>query len=187
MRLANCALPGECVRLAEELAYAREDRLRLAHPAHPLLALGELARLGPDQLDAAGAQCLHVPPAGRVLPHPHVHRRCDEERPPKRERELREHVVGEPAGERRERVRRKRGDHEQVGLDQVGVELARLLAAGKRLEGARGDEALCLCGQNRRDLMTGLDEQARQLARLVGGDSTSHPEDNLGHGKSPSS
>ena len=110
----------------------------------PLLALGELARLGPDQLDAAGAQRRHVRLGGRVLPHAHVHRRRDEQRPPERERELGEHVVREPVRELRERVRRERRDHEQVGLDQVRVELARLLAAGERLEGARGDEALCL-------------------------------------------
>jgi hypothetical protein len=119
-----------------------------------------------------------------VLPHPHVHRRRDEHRPAKSERELGEHVVGEPVRELRQRVGRQRRDHEQVGLDEVRVELPRLLSARQRLEGARGDEPLRLRRQHRRHLVPGLDEQACQLARLVGGDPTSHPEHDPGHSAS---
>ena len=63
-----------------------------------------------------------------------------------------------------------------VGLDQMRVELPRLLAAGERLEGASGDEPLGLGREDGRDLVAGLHQESAELARLVGGDATGHPE-----------
>ena len=85
---------------------------------------------------------------------------ADQKRPAEGERELREHVVRQPVRELRERVRGQRRDHQQVGVDQVRVELARLLAPGERLEGPRRDEALGLGGQDRRHLVPRLDEES---------------------------
>jgi hypothetical protein len=56
----------------------------------------------------------------------------------------------------RERVRGQRRDHEQVGFDQVRVELARLLARASASNVLRGDEALGLGGQHGRHLVPGL-------------------------------
>jgi hypothetical protein len=93
-----------------------------------------------------------------VLPHADVHRRGHKHRAAEGECELRQDVVREPVRELRERVRREGSDHEQVDLDEVWVQLPRLLAAGERLEGAGGDEALRLGRQHRRHVVPGLDE-----------------------------
>ena len=130
-------------RPPEELAAARDDRLRLGHPARADLALGELAALGADELDAPRAQRLDVRLRRRVLPHAHVHRGRDEDRAAEGERGLGQDVVGEAVRELRERVRRERRDDEQVGL-RAGADRAR--AARSRRASAsnvsRGDEPL---------------------------------------------
>ena len=81
----------------------------------------------------------------------------------------------------RERVRRERRDHEQVGLDEVRVELPRRFTPGESLEGLRGHERLGLLGQDRRHLVAGLDQQTREFGRLVGRDSARHTKENPGH------
>ena len=161
---------------------ALEDRLRLAHPPHADLAFGRVALLGTDELDAAGLDELDVRLHRVAAPHARVHRRRGDDRALERERGLRQHVVRQPVRELGQRVRRERRDHQQVGLDQVRVELARRLATGQRLEGLRRDEALGLGRQDRRHLVTRPHEQARELAGLVGRDSTGHTEKNPSHG-----
>ena len=143
---------------------------------------------GPISSHPALAQRRDVRLRGRVLPHADVHRRRDQKRPAEGERELREHVVRQPVRQLRERVRGQRRDHQQVGVDQVRVELVRLLAPGERLERPRRDEALGLGGQDRRHLVPRLDEESAELARLVGGDAAGHSEeDPPGHVQRPSS
>jgi hypothetical protein len=75
----------------------------------------------------------------------------------------------------------KRRDDEQVRIDQVRVEVLRRLAAGERLEGVRGDEALGVRCQDRSDLVPGPYEESAELARLVGGDPTRDSEKNSSH------
>src|SRR5204862_238684 len=45
------------------------------------------------------------------------------------------------------------------------------------------DEAVGAGRHERHDLVAALDEQAHELARLVGGDSTRHPDEHAGHGR----
>src|SRR5688572_7143735 len=159
----------------------RGDGVRLAHPAEPDLALGELPRLGADQLDAAGAQDGHVRLRRLVLPHARVHRRGDQHRAAVRERRLGQHLVGEPVGELAERVRRQRRDHEQVGALEMRVWAGALGLAREREERLGPDEALRTCGRQRQDVVAGLDQQAHELAGLVGRDAAGDPEQDARH------
>ena len=158
--------------LAEQHAAPREDLLRLGHASETGLSLGELSLLRADQLDPSLAQAGGVLLRGRVLPHADVHRRRGEHGAAEGEHRLREHAVGEAVRELRERVRRERGDHEQVRLDEVRIEVARHLLPRESLERLRGDERLRLGSQKRRDVMPVPDQQTAELARLVGGDTT---------------
>jgi hypothetical protein len=146
-----------------------------------VLPLGELALLRPDQLDAALAEERGICLRRRVLPHAYVHGRGGKHGAADGEDRLRQDVVGESVGELGERVRRERGDDEQVGVREVRIEVARRLSAGERLERVRGHEALRVRGEQRRDLVAVLDEQPQELARLVGGDSAGHTEENPSH------
>jgi hypothetical protein len=116
-----------------------------------------------------------------MLPHAHVHRgRCDH-RPAEGQAELRENVVRQAVRELRQGVRRERRDDEQVGVDEMRIEVACRFTARKRLEGMAGYEALGVRRQDRRHLVPRLDEETAKLARLVGGDSTRDPEKNSSH------
>ena len=171
---------GPC--LPEQHAAPRVDLLRLRHASEAGLALGQLPLLRPDQLDASLAQPRGVLLRGRVLPHADVHRRRGEHRAAEGEHRLREHAVGEAVRELRERVRGQRRDHEQIGLDEVRIEIARHLLPRERLERLRRYERLRLGSQERRDVVPVPNEQSAELARLVGGDSTRHTEDHARHG-----
>src|SRR5437588_138595 len=72
-------------RRPQELLAPCGDRLRLGHPPHAALALGELAILRADQLDAALAQNRDIRLRRRMAPHARVHRGGDEDRPAVRE------------------------------------------------------------------------------------------------------
>ena len=169
-------LPG--VRAAARRA---RDLGRLGHPAHAPLALGRLALVGPDELDAAREQRLGVRAGRRVRPHARVHRRRDEHRAAVGERRLGEEVVGEAVRELRERVRGARRDDEQVGARQVEVEVLRRRAPRERREGLGADEALGARRDERDHLVPVLHEQARELARLVGGDPAGDAEEDPAH------
>jgi hypothetical protein len=72
-----------------------------------------------------------------MLPHADVHGRRREHGAAEGQRRLREHAVGKTVGELGERVRRHRRDGEQVGLDEVRIELARHLSPRERLNVSR--------------------------------------------------
>ena len=165
----------------EERLRALEDLLRLGHPPHSKLALGRLALVGADQLDASLAERRRVRLGRRVRPHARVHRGSHEHRPAVSERSLRQHVVRQPVRELRHRVRGQRSDQEQVGASQVRVEILVRGPTGQRGEGLAAHEPIRAPRDERDHVVPGLDEQPRQLTRLVGGDPTGHPEEHLGH------
>ena len=123
--------PAQLVGPAEKRPDALVDLLGLGHPAHAPLALAGVPLVGADQLDAARAERLRVGLRRRVRPHARVHRGRDEERPAVRERRLGEDGVGEAVGELRERVRRARRDHEQVGARRGAGRGRRRAACGR--------------------------------------------------------
>ena len=92
------------------------------------------------------------------------------------ERRLGEDVVGDPVGELRERVRGARRDDEQVGVRQVRVEILGGRTARECQKRPLGDELLRTRSDEGHDVVPGLDEQPRHLARLVRGDPSADPE-----------
>ena len=144
--------------------------------------LGQLAVVGPDDLRAALDEEREIRLRRRVLPHRGVHRRREQQRPAVRERGLGEEVVGQPVGEPRHRVRRQRRDDEQVGIDEVRIRVGGLGLPRERAEGLGGDETLGAARRHRRDVVAGPDEQAHELAGLVGRDAAGHPDEDPRHG-----
>ena len=97
------------------------------------------------------------------------------------ERRLGEHVVGEALRELGQGVCRARCDDEQIGAGEVRVEVSRRRPARQREERLLRDEPLCTGRQERDHLVARLDEQARQLACLVGRDTACYTEQDLRH------
>ena len=157
------------------------DLRRLGEAPDSPFSLGHLPLIGPDELDTACAERLDVRAGRRMGPHARVHRRCDEHRPAMGERRLGEHVVGDPVRELRQRVRRAGRDDEQIGTRQVRVDILRWRSPREREEGLLGHEALGAGRDERNHLVPGLDQQARQLARLVRRDAARDTQKNPAH------
>ena len=171
----------ERARLPEHRLGPGDDLLRLGHAADADLALGELAARRPDDLDAAREQQLVVRARRRVLPHPRVHGGRDEDRAVVREHGLGEHVVGQPVGEPRHRVRRQRRDDEQIGALEMRIRIGGSRRARERVERLGGDEPLGPARRQRQHVMAGANEQADDLARLVGRDAAGDAKDDARH------
>ena len=163
-----------------------DDLGRLGHPADADLALGELAaRRARRSRRRARAAARDSPAVAGWLPHPRVHGGRDEDRAVVGEDRLGQHVVGEPVGEPRHRVRRQRRDDDQVGALQVrDTDPPARGAAGERVERLGGDESLGAARRQRQDVVARADEQADDLARLVGRDAAGDAEDDPRHGRS---
>ena len=168
----------DCRSIASAL---RDDLLRLGHAADADLALGELAARRPDDLDAAREQQLVVRTRRRVLPHPRVHGGCDEDRAVVGEHGLGERVVGQAVGEARHRVRRQRRDDEQIGALEMRIRVGGSRRSRERVERLGGDEALGAARRQRQHVMAGANEQADDLARLVGRDPAGDAKDDARH------
>ena len=100
-----------------------------------------------------------------------------------------EQVAGQAVGGLGEHVGGGRRDHHQVGAlpdPDVGhlvhglPDVGRHRVAGQGRPGRLADEAERLPRRHDADVVTGLGEEAEQLARLVGGDARAHPEDDTG-------
>ena len=100
-----------------------------------------------------------------------------------RERSLGQDVVGDPVRQLREGVRGARGDDEQVCPGQVLVDVLAARAPCQRQERLLGHEALRALGDERDHLVACLDEQARQLAGLVGRDAAGDAQEDPGHSR----
>ena len=166
-----------------------EDLVGLEHPPHAAFAVGVVAFRRPQDADAVGAEALDVALRRRVLPHLDVHRRRDHEGAATREAKRREQVVAESVRDFREEIGRRGRDHDDVPVAReldvahaVGharvphVRMHRL--SGERLQRRRRNEATAGFGHDDAHVGAGLDEKARQLRRLVGGDPAGDPEQN---------
>ena len=174
------ALPGEAPR-REQLLGAARDLVRLGHAADAPLALGGLALVRPDELDAARGEGRSVGTRRGMRPHARVHGRRDEHGAAVSEGGLGEEVVGDALRQLRKRVRRAGRDDEDVGARQVGVEIVGGRPAREGVEGLGRDEALGAGRDERDHLVARLDEQARQLAGLVRGDPAGDAEKDPAH------
>ncbi len=165
----------------EQLLDPASDGLGLAHPAGPDLTLRELARLGADELDSARTQSRCVGLSRLVFPHAGVHRRRDQHRTAVSERRLGENVVGEPVRQLRQRVCGQRRDHEQIGALEVRIGIGARGLAREREERLGPNESVGGLRRQRQHVMTRLDEQAHELAGLVGRDAAGDPEQDARH------
>ena len=145
------ALARRGCRGASSCSTRAGDLAGLGHPAHAPLALGRLALVGPDELDAAGARASRRSRGSPGAPT------CAGSSPGATSTGPRwasaasvSEVVGEPVGELRERVRGARRDDEQVGAGQVQVEVLAGRPARERGEGLGADEPLG-AGRDERD------------------------------------
>jgi len=116
-----------------------------------------------------------------MRPHAVIHRRCDEHRAAVRKRRLGQDVVRDALRELRERVRRARRNDEQVGVLEVRIGIAIEWPPRQRREGLRGHELLGTARDKRNHVVACLDEEARQIAGLVGRDTAGHTEKNSSH------
>ena len=98
------------------------------------------------------------------------------------ERRLGEDVVGEAVREARERVRRQRGDDEQVSPLEVRVGAVGSRPPSERLERLAPHEPVRTGRDERDHFVPLLHEEPRELASLVGGDATGNAEQNPRHG-----
>ena len=75
----------------------------------------------------------------------------------------------------------KEGHDEQVGAREMEVDVVARRTPRERAERLGGDEALGFGRHEWNDLVSVLDQQTTQLARLVGGDAAGHPKEDAGH------
>ncbi|HTD36504.1 MAG TPA: hypothetical protein VK669_03230 [Candidatus Limnocylindrales bacterium] len=163
-----------------------------------MLALGEESRLRLDDRDAPRAQRREMRARRLVLEHRGVHRRSDDDRRARRQRDVRQQIVGEPERELRERVRRTRDDREHLGLarerdvrDLVNAIPERGVDRTPRERGERrfADEALRVRGHDDVENRAVLHQPAREGGRLVRRDPAGHAEQHAPpvHGLAPMS
>src|SRR5918994_1049979 len=176
------ALPSQLVANREQPHARFENLLGLRHAAYAELALRRVTLVRVDDLDAARTQCRHVGARCGVRPHPRVHRGRNDERSTVGERGLGDEVVRLAVRELRERVRRQRRDHVEIGARQVGVEVVVRLASRERVERPAPHEAVRAVRDERNDLMARLDEEAYEFTGLVGRDPASDTDQNPRHG-----
>lgn len=172
-------------RPVEQGGDRRQDRLRFGHASHPLVAAGQGSRLGSDHVVSVLLDERHGPTGGGMLPHLGVHRRRHQDGRPRGEEGGREDLVGEPVSEAGEGGGGgRRHDHHLGPAAEVGMGADRRIreqpgqgmAAGDGSEGGGTDEGGGCLGHDDANLGPLLDEAARQVDGLVGGDSSGHAE-----------
>jgi hypothetical protein len=99
------------------------------------------------------------------------------------ERRLAEHVVRVPVRELGKRVRRARCDDEQVGAIEMRIRVVALRTPREGEERLARDEPLSRPRRQRHDLVSVLDEEPNQLARLVGRNPPGDPQKDLCHAR----
>ncbi len=161
------------------------------HPPGAGFAAGLIADARAEHDHAVGDEPRDVPLRGRVAPHLPVHRRRDEERAIARERQRRQQIVGMAVRDLGQKIRGRRRNDDRVGAARKidvphavvgarGPEIGQHGIARQRLQRDRRDEA---AGPRRHHDVHGdvrLDEQARELGRLVRGDAARQSEDDPG-------
>ena len=192
-RLERLDMRGDvaCARLPrvepEDVGNLEPDHFRLGQAARAELAASHLALVGLHHVDAGLPEPGDVPLRGRVLPHPHVHCRNREHRLVGREDKRGAEIIGDARGHLGEQVRGGRADDDQVGLaaeldvPDLGLVLqvpqrGMDLVLGERREAHRRDELRPAVGQHASDLAAALADQPNELARLVGGNTAAHDE-----------
>ena len=176
------ALAGERLRAREELLAAGGDLLRLAHPPRSDLALCELPRRpGRRARCRARASVSTFARGRRVRPHAGVHRRRDEDGPACASAASTTRLSAIPCASLASVFAEHGATTRRSARSRCGYGILGERPARERDERLARDEALRPGCHERDDVVSGLDEQPRQLARLVGRDGAGDAEKDLGH------
>src|SRR5512132_983185 len=180
------ACAGEIARCRERILDRLQDAVGLGHAARPFVAGGQRPVRRSDDASPSRRQGVHVCLRRRVLPHPRVHRRREDERAAGLEQRRSEQIVRDALRELGDHVRRGRRDDGDVGLvgepdmqddarllPQVGVDAV----IRERRERRRADEPFRRTGHHDPDGGALQAEEPHQDARLVGGDPTGDAEE----------
>ena len=134
--IGSCVPPAVTTRLRPASVPLRpsarrmaEDFGRLEHASDAAQTRGEVALGGSGEKHAAFLQDADIFLGGRVVVHPGVHRRGDQQRAVRRQGGDRQQVIGLPVGQFGEGVGGAGRDHQQVGgMSQSHVQDVRLAA-----------------------------------------------------------
>ena len=170
------------------------DLVRLGQASGAELGLGHRPLVGADHRHAVGLQGGEVPLRRRMQPHPHVHRRGDQDRQGGGEQHRRGEVRRVAGRHPRHQVGGGRRHHDGVGvareLDMADIRLALPVEQigmgplpGERGRRQRRDEFLGGFGQQRAHLRPALAQAPDQVERLVGGDAAADDEQDAAAGE----
>ncbi|MNP12941.1 hypothetical protein D3C76_1051980 [compost metagenome] len=162
--------------------------LGFQHAARAHVAAGLAAGRRAEQVHAARTQQVGVDLGSRVAPHGLVHRRSEGDLRVGGQHQGGQQVVGHALGQARHDVGGGGGDQHQVGpagqFDMPhgrfggGIEEVQVYRmAGQRLEGQRSDELTAALSHHDTHLGALIAQTANQLSALVGGDTTTHTQD----------
>ena len=170
------------------------DLVRLGQPSGAELRLGHGALVGTDHRDAVRLQGREVALRGRVLPHPHVHGRGDQDRQGGGEQHCRGEIRRVAGRHPRHQVGGGRRHHDRVGVPRepdmadIGLALPVEQVGMRPLPRERGgrqrrDEFLGRVGEQRAHLRPALAQAPDQVERLVGGDPAADDQEDTAAGE----
>ena len=167
----------------------RDNLQRFRHAPRPEFAASHVALIGSDRQHTIPSQCRQIAHRRRMGPHPHIHRRCDQNRRVGCQQQGGCQIIGAALRHLGHQVRRRRGHHDQVRhprqLDMAHLGLVRQieqigmnLAPRQRGHRQRGHKLGPGARQNRRHRCAALFQPADQVKRLVGGDAAADDQKN---------
>ena len=182
-------------RGVEQGFYRRDDLQRLGHAALAgLAALGHLAAVGADEMDAVLFKRRAVAARRLVAPHFRVHGRGHQHRLVGRQQHRRGEIIGQAVGKLRHQIGGGGRYDQQVGLarqaDMADImlvlpveQLGEDMVGGQRADRKRRDELLRRRRHDAAHRSAALAQAADQVERLVGRDAAADDEENALAGK----
>ena len=92
-------LAGQILRDTQPLQSGSDNLLRFGQPSRAHHAASKIAAARLDNMHPTSAQDFQIRLRGRMLPHVHVHRWCDDDRRGSRQIQSAEEIVGDALGE----------------------------------------------------------------------------------------
>ena len=86
----------------------------LRHTTGAKFTTGHISGLGPDNFYAIGLKLAQIALCGRMFPHPHIHRGCNQYRRIRRQKQRRGKIIGPPLRHFRHHIGRGRCDQNKI-------------------------------------------------------------------------
>ena len=166
-----------------------DDLQRFRHPARPIFSTGHLAFVRANHQHAICPQLRQIALGGRVIPHPHIHRRRHEHPRIGGQQQGRGQIISPPLRHLGHQIGGCGCHDDQIGnaaqldmahlglggqIEQIGMHLF----ARQRRDRQRRDEFLPCAGQHRRHRRATFAQAADQIQRLVGGNAAADDQKN---------